>query len=142
MKQKLIDLGEKTAATFVEVFLTAFIGSQALGIDSAQAAGLAGVAAALTVVADGAMSFDLSGNGWDDIAGRGLRTAVVGFVSYLVAAPILDLSTEGLKVAALSVIPAVLAVVKSGLAARFVGVVGTGALLPPKYDPANVVTVA
>jgi len=134
MKQKLIELSEKTLGTFVEVFLTAFVGSQAFGMDAAQAAGLAGIAAALTVIADGAMSFDLSGNGWDDIAMRGGRTAIVSFVGLLVAAPILDLSTEGLKVAALSVIPAVLAVIKSGVAARFVGSDATGALLPLKYD--------
>lgn len=50
MRQWLRDTIERTAATFVQAFIAAWLASGTLDISTAQAAAVAGIAAALAVV--------------------------------------------------------------------------------------------
>lgn len=50
MRQWLRDTIERTAATFVQAFIAAWLAAGSLDISTAQAAALAGIAAALAVV--------------------------------------------------------------------------------------------
>lgn len=134
MLRNLSVLAEKTFWTFIEVFLTGFLGSGQFGFTTAQAAAIGGVSAAITVVANGLPEISIvTGNSFFDTVGRTIRTAVVSFLGYLVAAPILDLSVDGLKAAAIAAIPAALAGVKSA-GSSYVGNKDTAALLPVKVD--------
>ena len=134
MLQNLTALGEKTFWTFVQVFVTGWAGSQAFGFDTAQAAAIGAVAAAITVVANGLPQIEVvTGNALFDTVGRVIRTGVVSVLGYLVAAPILDLSVEGLKAAAIAAIPAILAAVKGAVGTK-IGDPETAATLPANLD--------
>lgn len=137
MLQNLTVLGEKTFWTFVEVFLTTWVGSSQFGLSTAQAAAISGTAAALTVVANGLPEIQLNtGNAFFDSVGRVIRTGVVAFLGYMVAAPVLDLSVDGVKAAAIAAIPAVLSGAKSFGATR-IGASTTAAALPARLDIAR-----
>lgn len=134
MVKNLSVLLEKTGATFVEVFLTAWVAADALSLDTAQAAGVAGITAALTVLANGVEQFKVSSSSaWGDIAARTIRTYVAAFLGFLLATPVLELGVSGLQSAALAAIPAGLTVLKGGFSS-LVGNVNSGALLPESLD--------
>ena len=134
MLQSLTNLFEKTFWTFVEVFLTGWVAADTFGMDTAQAAAIAGVAACLTVVANGLPDVIINtGNAWFDTVGRVIRTGVVGVLGYLVAAPVLDISVDGWKSALIATAPAVLAAVKSAISSHF-GNKETAAALPTNLD--------
>lgn len=134
MLQKLIVLGEKTFWTFLEVFLTVLVGADQIGASTAQAAAIAAVSAALTVIANGLPEIELvSDNAFVDAIGRIVRTAAASFIGFLVAAPVLDLSPTGLQAAAVATVPAVISAVKSAGSAK-VGSKQTAAALPSQWD--------
>jgi hypothetical protein len=114
----IITLIEKAASTYVQVFITAWLAADTLGIGTAQAAGLAAIPAALTVIANG-LGLTL----------RTLRTYAVSVIGFLVALPVFDLEISTLQAALLAGVPAALAVIKGGLASQ-VGDPESPALLP------------
>lgn len=130
----LLSLLEKAALTFLQVFVMTLSVGGALDVSTAQAAIIAGIGAAVTVIANGIPATVPDLPFWLDLALRTIRTYVAAFVAYLLALPALDLSYSTLAAASAAALPAVLAVVKGAVASRL-GEPGSAALLPARYDP-------
>ena len=138
LKRQFSLMVEKTISTFVQVFITAFVASDTIGADTAQAAALAGIAAggsallgALPVVPDG-LPF------YTDLFFRVVRTYGVAAGTLFFAAnnSNFELSVSAAQAALLAAIPAALTVAKGLVAARF-GATNSAALLPSQVDPAS-----
>jgi hypothetical protein len=143
-----VQLLEKVFWTFVQVYVAAVLAAGSLDFTGSLPWIVAGIAAALTVLANGIP--ELTGLPFGlDLLYRLTRTFVVSWASLfagalaaLVIAPGDDLRTVAVMVtaaasaAAWGAIPAVLTVIK-GLAAHFLpGGTGSAALLPSKVDVA------
>lgn len=130
----LIALIEKTAATYVQAFASALLLGSVIDISTAQAAALAAIPAALTVVANGLPTIQAGLPFYVDLVLRTARTYVVSFIGFLVALPVFTLDYGVLQAASAAALPAALAVVKGALATK-VGDGSTAAALPAKVDP-------
>lgn len=129
----VLALLEKAGLTFLQVFVTALLAGGSIDVSTAQAAIIGGIAAAVTVIANG-IPATVQLSFWLDLVLRTVRTYVAAFVAYLLALPVLDLSYSTLAAASAAALPAVLAVVKGAVASR-IGEPDSAALLPAKYDP-------
>lgn len=130
----VLALLEKAALTFLQVFVTALLAGGSIDVSTAQAAIIGGIAAAITVIANGIPAITPTLPFWLDLLLRTVRTYVAAFVAFLLALPVLDLSYSTLAAASAAALPAVLAVVKGAVASR-IGEPDSAALLPAKYDP-------
>lgn len=129
----VIVLLEKVIATYIQAFVTMLIVSDTLGVDTAEAAAIAAIPAALTVVANGLPGTPAGLPFWLDLVFRTIRTYVVAFIGLLVAVPVFAIDVSLAEAAAVGAIPAALAVVKAAVASK-VGDSGTAALLPADID--------
>lgn len=131
--KQLSQLVEKAAATFVQVFITAWLASGSLGFEGSQQYVIAGVAAALTVVANGIPV--LTGlPPAVDILYRAARTYAVAFLTIWAGGAVFDLSVSGASAAAWAALPLALTVLKSGLASVIPVGTASGAVLPTSLD--------
>lgn len=138
LKKQVSLMFEKTISTFVQVFITVFVASDTVGATTAQAAGLAGVAAALSALL-GSLPIVPEGLPFStDLFFRTARTYVISAGTLFLAANggAFELSVTGLQAAALAAVPAALTVAKGLIASRF-GAVNSAALLPSSADPAS-----
>jgi hypothetical protein len=133
VKNQIASLVEKTVTTYIEAFLALLAASSTINISMAQTAAVAAIPAALTVVANGVSSINVSLPFYTDILFRTIRTYVVSFLGIIVAAPVFDFSVGALQAAAIGAIPAALAVIKGILAGR-IGNGETPAMLPASMD--------
>lgn len=129
-------LSEKTASTYVQAFITALLIGSAIDVSTGQAAALAAIPAALTIVMNGLPGVPVGLPFYVDLTFRVLRTYVAGFLGFLVAMPTFRLSYSILQAAAAGALPAALAILKGGLASQ-VGDPASAALLPASVDPAE-----
>lgn len=114
----IIALLEKVLSTFVQVFLTAFLAADQLGIDTAQAAAIAAIPAALTVIANGLPVVPEGLPFYVDLIFRTARTYAVTFVGFIAAMPIFSLDYSIALAASTAALTACLAVVKGAIASR------------------------
>lgn len=128
-----LNLAEKVLATWVQVFVTGLLAATALDISTAQAAAIAAIPAALTVVANGLPVVPVGLPFYVDLVLRTVRTYVVAFLGFLVAVPVFSLDYSIGLAAAAAAGPAALAVLKAGLASK-VGNADSAALLPTNLD--------
>lgn len=138
LKKQFSSMLEKTISTFVQVFITVFIASDTVGSTTAQAAGLAGVAGAISALL-GSLPIVPEGLPFStDLFFRTARTYVISFGTLFLAANggAFELSVTGLQAAGLAAIPAALTVAKGLIASRF-GDAASAALLPSSVDPAS-----
>jgi hypothetical protein len=124
---------DKVISTYVQAFVGLLLIGDAIDVSTAQAAAIAAIPAALTVVANGMPITIVGLPFWIDLVYRVARTYVVGFVGLIVAVPVFRLDYAILQAAAYGAIPAALAVIKGALASR-VGEKGTPAMVPARYD--------
>jgi len=129
----IVSLLEKVIATFVQAFVAGLIVGPAIDISTAQAAALAAIPAGLTVVANGLPLVPVGLPFYVDLLLRTIRTFASSFLGFLIALPVFSLDYGVLQAAVAASIPAVLTVVKSGLASK-VGDHETAALLPARLD--------
>ncbi|OPC84253.1 hypothetical protein B4N89_27955 [Embleya scabrispora] len=138
----LATLAERTAASFVEAFASAWMVADAYNLSTAETAALAGVMAALTVLRAALTSF-LGHRAADPTIRTGYAYAVDVFervaatfaeagIAALLLAGTLDLSHA--RAAGFAGLTAALSVLKA-LLARFVGSTATASLLPAAKDP-------
>jgi hypothetical protein len=130
----LLNYVERLFWTFVFAFATFASTQTTLGIDTAKAAAMAGIAAVLNLIL--ALLTDWSFPTTLPISVlsmlRIFRTAIASVLALLLTAPQLDLSVNGWKTALIGAAPAIITAVKV-LAAQAVGG-DTPALLPAKAD--------
>ncbi|MFE3202269.1 hypothetical protein [Embleya sp. NPDC059237] len=140
----LAGLAERTAASFIEAFASAWIVAGAYDLTTAETAALAGLMAALTVLRAALTTF-LDHRTADPTVRTGFAYAVDAFervaatfaeagIAALLLAGTLDLSNA--KAATFAGLTAALAMLKT-LAARFVGSAATASLLPAAKDPGS-----
>jgi hypothetical protein len=122
-------LAEKVIATYVQALIALLLLDGALDINGAESAAIAAIPAALTVIANGLPLVPHGLPFYADLAMRVIRTFVAGFLGTLIAMPVFRLDRSALLAAAAGAIPAVLALIKGGLASR-VGDTDSAALLP------------
>lgn len=127
------NLVEKVVLTFVEAFVAFLLMGGLLDVDAAQAAAMAGIAAALTAFANSLPVVPAGQPFYVDLLFRTIRTYLATFIGILVSVPVFSLDTGALQAAAIGALPAALTVVK-GLVARKVGDPDTAALLPADSD--------
>ena len=127
-------LVERSGWQAAEVFLAALIGAGALDATVAQAGILAGVAAAITVLANGVPGLMIpAGLPWVvDLGLRTVRSFVSAFLAPIAATAVLPLNIETWQAAALAGAVAGLTVIKSTIAGRFGG--DSAATLPARFD--------
>lgn len=126
---------DKVVSTYMQALVGLLLIGGAINASAAEAAAIAAIPAALTVVANG-LPITIAGLPfWIDLIYRVARTYVAAFVGLLIAVPVFHLDYAILQAAAYGAIPAALAVMKGALASR-VGQVGTPALVPARYDVA------
>lgn len=113
-----LSLLEKVVATYLEAFVSLLLVGTAIDVSTAEAAAIAAIPAALTVVANGLPVVPIGLPFWTDLALRIVRTYVAGFVGFLVAVPVFELEIGILTAAAVGALPAVLAVAKGALSSR------------------------
>lgn len=128
-------LAEKVLWTFVQSFLGALALADVLDVSTAQAAAIASIPAALTVLANGLPTVPLGLTWWLDAIFRTIRTYAVGFIGYVVAVPVFSLDYSIAVAASAAALPAALAVLKAAIAAR-VGSPASAATLPARLDVA------
>ena len=129
----LITLLEKVISTFLEVFVTGLLAADALGASTAEAAAIAAIPAALTVVANGIPLVPAGLPFYVDMLFRTVRTYAVAFLGFAAAVPVFSLDYSIAVAASTAALPAALAVAK-GLLASKVGKPDTAALLPANVD--------
>jgi hypothetical protein len=127
-------LVERSSWQALEVFVSALIGAGALDASVAQAGILAGVAAAITVLANGVPGLAVpAGLPWVvDVGLRTVRSFVSAFLAPIAATAVLPLDVETWQAAALAGAVAGLTVIKSAIAGRFGG--DSAATLPARFD--------
>ena len=129
---------EKVLATYVQVFIGVLVVGQAINASTAQAAAIAAIPAALTILANGLPVVPIGLPFYVDLILRTVRTYAVSFIGLLIAQPVFKLDRSAAMAAAVGGIPTALAVVKGGLASK-VGQANSAALLPARLDmPASV----
>ena len=128
---------EKAATTYAESFVAFWLLADQLGATTAQAAAVAAIPAALTIVANGLPGTPVGLPFWADLAWRTIRTYVAAFLGLLLANPMLHLNFTLTVAAAVGALPAALAVVKGTIASNLGA--PTPALVPAAVD-ANAVT--
>lgn len=128
-----LSLLEKVVATYLEAFVSLLLVGTAIEVSTAQAAAIAAIPAALTVVANGLPVVPVGLPFWIDLVLRTVRTYVAGFVGFLVAVPVFSLEIGILTAAAVGAIPATLAVAKGALSSK-IGSSDTPAALPASRD--------
>lgn len=136
----LILLIEKAFWTYIQTLVSLLAVSSGPGIitlSTAQAAGIAAIPAALTVIANGMPVVPAGLPFGVDLLLRAVRTYVVAFVGLLVAVPVFGIDYSAFVAAAAGALPATLAVVK-GLVAAHIGRGDSAATLPAKYDTPTV----
>lgn len=130
----VVNFLERMFWTFVQAFVAYAVLQTTLGVDTAQAAAMAGTAAVLTLIlgilTDWAIPTDLP-PGVLAMA-RVFRTFAVSLLTILLSAPELKLDADAWKIALVGALPAVLAIIKV-IAAEHLGA-ATPALLPAKID--------
>lgn len=131
----LIVLAEKVVSTYVQAFLSLLIVHDTIGADLAQTAAIAAVPTALTAFINALPAVPVGLPFWIDLVLRVVRTYLATFVGLLLAMPVLHLNFTILVATLTSALPAALAVLKGGIAAK-VGNTATAALLPAKLDVA------
>ena len=125
---------EKVFWTYVQAFLAALT---APGVDNtATAAAVAAIPAALTVVANGLPAVPGGLPFSVDFVLRVVRTYAVSFIGFLVAVVPFRLDYSIGKSAAIAAIPAAIAVVKCAAASKL-GTSNSAATLPESLDPAS-----
>jgi hypothetical protein len=129
----LAQLAEKAIATYIEAFLTVLVVGSTLDTSTAQAAAIAAIPAALTIVANGLPAVPSSLPFWVDAALRTVRTFTATFLGYLIALPIFSLNTSVLIAAATAGIAAGLTVLKTAVASH-IGEPETAAVLPKRFE--------
>lgn len=127
---------EKVIATYIQAFVTVLIVSDNLDVSAAEAAAIAAIPAALTVIANGLPGVPAGLPFWVDLVYRTIRTYVVSFIGLLVAAPVFSLDLTTAEAAAIGAIPAALAVIKAGVASK-VGDDDSASLLPSSVTGHN-----
>lgn len=128
-----VQLTEKAAATFVQAFLGVLIVGSSMGTSTAQAAAIAALPTALTVVANGLSQINPKLPLAVDVLYRTVRTYVVSFLGFLLAMPTFHLDYSAAVAASSSALPSAMAVVK-GAVASFIGDRSSAALLPAAAD--------
>lgn len=129
----VVTLAEKAGTTFLEVFLASWLAADALGASTAEAAALAGLAAAATVIANGLPVVPAGLPFVVDLVLATARTFAAAFLAYVGGAPILSLDYDLAVAAATAAIPAALAVAKGLLSSRL-GSAASTRLLPDRLD--------
>lgn len=127
---------EKVVMTYIEGLISLLVisGSNgAVNVSTAQAAAVAAIPAALTVIANGLPVVPIGLPFWIDAVLRTARTYVVSFIGLLVAMPVFNLDYSAFVCALSGALPATLAAGKALIATRF-GESTSAALLPVKYD--------
>lgn len=128
-----IVLAEKVLSTYIQAFITVLIVGPTINVSTAQAAAIAAIPAALTVVANGLPVVPIGLPFYVDLVLRIVRTYVVSFLGYLIAIPTFALDRSILQAAAAGALPAALSLLKGGLASK-VGRTDSAALLPLSMD--------
>lgn len=132
-----VTLAEKVFYTYVQAVIALVIVGLSAGktfnFTAVQIAAVAGIPAALTVVANGMPGVPVGLPFVQDMLFRVVRTYVVSFAGFLIAAPTFSFNYSVAAAASAAAIPAVLTVLKAQLAGHF-GQVGTPAFLPAHLD--------
>lgn len=131
--QAIAALIEKAGATYVQAFIT-LLALNPFNASTAQAAAIAAIPAALTVISSGIPAIPVGLPFLEDLGLRAARTYVVTFIGFLISVVPFHLDGSVGLAAAAAAATAALAVVKGLIAAK----VGnpTAALLPAKLDVA------
>lgn len=132
-----LTLAEKALTTYVEAFIGLLVLGQTIGASTAQAAAIAAIPAAITVVANGLPIVSVGMPFYVDLGFRTARTYVAAFLGYLVGLPYFSVDVSVFVAAAASALPTALAVLKGGLLGRNVGDRTTAAVLPASADLAS-----
>lgn len=131
----LIALFEKVVWTYLQAFLTVWTLGP-LDASTGQAAAIASIPAALTVVMNSLPAAPADLPFGADVIWRTGRTYVAGFLGFLVAVPVFRLDYSIAVAASAAAMPAALAVAK-GLIASKIGSSDSAATLPASMDPAS-----
>jgi hypothetical protein len=125
----ILALLEKVLATYVQTFITVLLAGGPMGTSAAQAAAIAAIPAALTVVANGLPEVPGGLPFYVDLTFRTVRTYVVTFLGFVIAVPVFSLDYSIALAASTAAFTACLAVIKGALASK-VGNPDSAALLP------------
>jgi len=134
-KNPFVVLAEKVATTYVEAFLTILLGGDWLNVSTAEAAAIAALPAALTVIANGTPLVPIGLPFYVDLGLRAVRTYAVTFVGFAAAVPVFALDYSIAVSASAAGMTAALALVKGALASK-IGRSDSAAVLPASLDPA------
>lgn len=126
-----LQLLEKVVFTWLEAYLGLML-IDPFGLNSSQKAAFAAIPAALSVLTAG-ITIPAGLPYVVDLAARVMKTGVQTFIAALLAAPVFSFKPEILEAAWGATLPAMLAVLKGGVA-RFVGQESSAALLPASVD--------
>lgn len=130
-----VGLVEKAIATYAQALIAILLLGSTTGTSTAQAAAIAALPTALTVVANGLAQINPQMPFYVDVLYRTVRTYVVSFLGFLLAMPTFHLDYSAAVAASASALPSALAVLK-GVGAGLVGSSDSAALLPAALDPA------
>lgn len=129
----LAGLAEKVLWTYLQALAAILLAGTVLDVSTAQAAAMAALPAALTVVANGLPIVPEGLRFGVDLVLRSVRTYAVSFLGFLLALPVFSLDYSVLAAASTAALPAVLALIKA-TAASHLGTTGTAATLPASLD--------
>ncbi len=129
----IVVLAEKVLWTYVQAFIMVLVVGDVLNTSTLQAAAIAAIPAAITTAINALPAVPTGLPFYVDLTLRVIRTYVAAFLGLLVALPTFELSYSVGVAAAAGAIPAALAVLKGGLAAK-VGNRSSAALLPAAVD--------
>lgn len=134
-KAALATLAEKVVTTYLQAVIAVLTVGSRIDTSAAQAAAIAAIPAALTVVANAASTAQIPQGlpFYVDLILRTARTYVVSFLGFAIAVPVFALDYSIAVAASAAALPAALAVLKAALASR-IGALNSAALLPARLD--------
>jgi hypothetical protein len=130
MRNRILDVLERSASTFVETFLGLLIVTGLGDVNGIKVAAVAGLAAALSVIKNALTELIDASNGgvwWQDAIERTVWTYLQAFLALVLVNGTVDFTSW--RTSLIAAVPAALAILKSVLA-HFTGNPNTAALLP------------